>query len=102
MGNLLTVAAAAVRLAVSDKTVYRWYWNGDLAGVKIGRCVRIYEDSLNDFLESHSNGKPATTLDATPTPDRARSATAAIPRRSKATAGTPMVFRFLPPERHAA
>jgi excisionase family DNA binding protein len=79
MGNLLTVAEAAERMSVAEKTVYKWFWAGDLTGVKIGRCVRIDEDALNDFLESHKNGRPAPTVAPT------RPAVAA-----------PAVYRYLP------
>jgi excisionase family DNA binding protein len=87
MGNLLTVAVVAARLSVSEKMVYRLYWNGDLAGVKIGRCVRIYEDSLAAFLGANENVRPAPA--------------GAPARRPKAAAG-PTVFRYLPPENPAA
>jgi excisionase family DNA binding protein len=42
----LTVREAADLLArVSTKTVYKLFYAGQLAGVKIGGCVRIRADS---------------------------------------------------------
>jgi excisionase family DNA binding protein len=41
----------ANRLAVSRSTVYRWFWEGKLKGVKItGGTVRILESAVRDKL----------------------------------------------------
>jgi len=45
--KLLRPREVAARLAVSRSTVYRWYWEGKLKGVKLGGgTVRILESSV--------------------------------------------------------
>jgi len=46
--KLLRPREVAARLAVSRSTVYRWYWEGKLKGVKLGGgTVRILESSVD-------------------------------------------------------
>jgi len=41
----------ARQLAVSQATVYRWFWEGKLAGVKLsGGTVRILESAIQQKL----------------------------------------------------
>ena len=50
--RLLRPREVANRLAVSQSTVYRWFWEGKLKGVKItGGTVRILESAVNDMLK---------------------------------------------------
>jgi excisionase family DNA binding protein len=45
--KLLRPGEVARRLAVSRSTVYRWYWEGKLRGVKLSSgTVRILESSV--------------------------------------------------------
>lgn len=47
--RLMRPREAASRLAVSRSTVYRWFWEGKLKGVKItGGTVRILESAVRD------------------------------------------------------
>jgi excisionase family DNA binding protein len=49
--RLLRPREVASRLAVSRSTVYRWFWEGRLKGVKLNSgTVRILESSLNQKL----------------------------------------------------
>jgi excisionase family DNA binding protein len=49
--RLLRPREVASRLAVSRSTVYRWFWEGKLKGVKIhGGTVRILASAVNDKL----------------------------------------------------
>ncbi len=57
--KLLTVAEVAQRLKVSERHVYTLVQSRQLAGVKIGRCVRIPEAGLAAFLAAARIGSPA-------------------------------------------
>jgi excisionase family DNA binding protein len=49
--RLLKPRDVAKRLAVSRSTVYRWFWEGKLKGVKItGGTVRILESAVREKL----------------------------------------------------
>jgi len=49
--RLLRPREVASRLAVSRSTVYRWFWEGRLKGVKLtSGTVRILESSVNQKL----------------------------------------------------
>ncbi len=49
--KLLRPREVAARLAVSRSTVYRWYWEGKLKGVKLGGgTVRILESAVDQKL----------------------------------------------------
>ena len=49
--RLLRPREVAGRLAVSRSTVYRWFWEGRLKGVKLNSgTVRILESSVNQKL----------------------------------------------------
>jgi excisionase family DNA binding protein len=49
-GELVTVQAAADRLAVSRWMIYRLIWEQQLKSVQIGRCRRIIRQSLDDYV----------------------------------------------------
>ena len=51
--RLLSVATAAARLEVSTKSVRRWINAGDIKAHRIGRCVRISETDLQEFIDKH-------------------------------------------------
>ena len=51
--RLLSVATAAERLEVSTKTVRRWIETSALRVHRLGRCVRISEADLEDFIDQH-------------------------------------------------
>lgn len=53
---LLTLAEAAERLRVSEKTLTRWIRSGALAAHKVGRQWRISETDLAHFLKAHWTG----------------------------------------------
>jgi excisionase family DNA binding protein len=49
--RLLRPRIAAELLGVSRSTVYRWFWEGHLKGVKMGAgTLRILESSVNEKL----------------------------------------------------
>ena len=49
--RLIRPREVANRLAVSRSTVYRWFWEGKLRGVKItGGTVRILESAVTERL----------------------------------------------------
>jgi excisionase family DNA binding protein len=49
--RLIRPREVAHRLAVSRSTVYRWFWEGKLRGVKItGGTVRILESAVNERM----------------------------------------------------
>jgi excisionase family DNA binding protein len=49
--RLIRPREVASRLAVSRSTVYRWFWEGKLRGVKItGGTVRILESAVRERL----------------------------------------------------
>lgn len=51
--RLLSVAIVADRLDVSTKTIRRWIETGGLQIYRLGRCVRISEADLQDFIDRH-------------------------------------------------
>lgn len=51
--TLLKPRDVANRLAVSRSTVYRWFWEGVLRGVKMnGGTVRILAESVQEKLDA--------------------------------------------------
>ena len=50
LSELITVQAAADRLAVSRWMIYRLIWENRVASVQIGRCRRIVRQSFDDYL----------------------------------------------------
>jgi excisionase family DNA binding protein len=57
-GRFLTVSEAAARLQVSAKTIRRLIERGDLPALRIGRLVRIPEESFERFLKDRrTNGR---------------------------------------------
>jgi len=49
--TLLKPRQVALFLSVSLKTVYRWYHSGSIEGVKTGRSLRIYRDSILKLVD---------------------------------------------------
>ena len=49
-GELITVQAAADRLAVSRWMIYQLIWDQQVKSVLIGRCRRIVRKSFEDYL----------------------------------------------------
>lgn len=48
---LMRPSEVANQLAVSRSTVYRWFWEGKLKGIKIdGGTVRILKSAVRDKL----------------------------------------------------
>jgi excisionase family DNA binding protein len=46
----LTVSEVATALRVSNMTVYRLVSAGDLPSVRVGRCVRLRADDVDQYL----------------------------------------------------
>jgi excisionase family DNA binding protein len=55
-GELITVQAAADRLAVSRWMIYRLIWDQQVKSVLIGRCRRIIRKSLDDYIAGLIDG----------------------------------------------
>lgn len=55
-GELMTVQAAADRLAVSRWMIYRLIWEQQVKSVQIGRCRRIVRKSLDDYVTGLIDG----------------------------------------------
>jgi excisionase family DNA binding protein len=55
-GELITVQAAAERLAVSRWMIYRLIWDQQVTSVRIGRCRRIVRQSLDDYVAGLIDG----------------------------------------------
>jgi excisionase family DNA binding protein len=55
-GELITVQAAADRLAVSRWMIYRLIWDQQLKSVQIGRCRRIIRKSLDEYVAGLIDG----------------------------------------------
>ncbi|WP_208622344.1 excisionase family DNA-binding protein [Mycobacterium gastri] len=55
-GELMTVQAAADRLAVSRWMIYRLIWDRRVKSVQIGRCRRIVRQSFDDYLSGLIEG----------------------------------------------
>jgi excisionase family DNA binding protein len=55
-GELMTVQAAADRLAVSRWMIYRLIWDQKVKSVQIGRCRRIVRKSLDDYVSGLIDG----------------------------------------------
>jgi excisionase family DNA binding protein len=56
VGRLITTAEAAHRLTCVQQTIRRLLDDGELRGVKIGRNLRVDEDSLRDYLVRNATG----------------------------------------------
>jgi excisionase family DNA binding protein len=55
-GELMTIQAAADRLAVSRWMIYRLIWDRQVKSVQIGRCRRIVRKSLDDYVAGLIDG----------------------------------------------
>ena len=49
--TLLTVPQAAQRMTISDKSTWRMVYARKLEVVRIGRSVRVTEESVDDFID---------------------------------------------------
>jgi excisionase family DNA binding protein len=66
--SFLTIREVAERLNVSQRTVRRWIDRGHLHVVKLGRTVRIDEESLNGLILTNSRvaRRPSETRETVP------------------------------------
>lgn len=51
MKRLLTVPEAAERLGISEKTVWSWVYDRKLPVTRLGRCVRIPSEALEELIQ---------------------------------------------------
>lgn len=49
--RLLTVREAAAQLGLKPATIRFWIWTRKLAHVKVGRAVRVREETIKDLIE---------------------------------------------------
>jgi len=54
MSNLLTIKQVAEKLNVSIRTIERMQQNGEIAFVKIGKCVRMREEYLENWIDKRT------------------------------------------------
>lgn len=64
-GQLYTVAQAAYRMNISARTVRTLIAQGDLLAYRIGRVIRVLDESINEYLDSnlyqvHDDGRMET------------------------------------------
>ena len=57
--EMLTPPEVAEYFKVPLKTVWRWFRNGTLPAVKVGRYWRIRRDTLSSFIEAKENAAHA-------------------------------------------
>jgi excisionase family DNA binding protein len=54
--KLLTVEKASRVLSVSKSTIYRWFWEGKLRGVKFSKNnIRILKKSVDEVFDEKSD-----------------------------------------------
>jgi excisionase family DNA binding protein len=58
--RLVSAKYAAAMLSVSSRTIYMLVEQGDLPGLRVGRCVRIPLDGLLAFVDSWKDDLPPT------------------------------------------
>jgi excisionase family DNA binding protein len=58
--EMLTPTEVAECFKVPLKTVWRWFRNGTLPAVKVGRYWRIRRDTLSAFIEAKENAAHET------------------------------------------
>jgi excisionase family DNA binding protein len=92
--KLITVKAAAERLAVSDRLIYRMFKREKLRGIKIEGAVRIFAQSVEEYITAKTTG-PAPAADGPPTPPPAPAVT---PPRRRRSAGQASQFVHLRPQ----
>lgn len=51
MSQLLTIKEVAARLNVSTRTIERLHESNQMAFIKIGKCVRMREEHLENWLD---------------------------------------------------
>lgn len=56
----LTVKEMAAQLKLSEKTVRRRVWSGEIPSVKIGAAVRVAKDDFYAYLARNVRQKEAT------------------------------------------
>ena len=79
--------AAAAMLDVSVKLIYKLIDSGELRAIRVGRCVRILAESLQDFIRRNATGGDSPPPVSSPsTPQKPR---------HQGSSG----FVFLPPKR---
>jgi excisionase family DNA binding protein len=66
--SFLTIREVGERLKVSQRTVRRWIDRGHLHVIKLGRTVRIDEESLNGLILTNSRvaRRPSETRETVP------------------------------------
>jgi excisionase family DNA binding protein len=53
---LLKPKEVAAFLSVSERTVYRWFQQGLIAGIRIRKSLRITRDSISNLLDKSRSG----------------------------------------------
>ena len=50
--QLLTVSETAARMSLKEATIRSWIWLRKIDYVKVGRSVRIREDTIEEIIEA--------------------------------------------------
>jgi excisionase family DNA binding protein len=58
MENFKTVRQVAQQFQVCPLTVRRWYYDGDLRGIKLGGAVRFAESAIQEFVTRSQQRHP--------------------------------------------
>ena len=62
MSEFMTVAEVADHLRVTDKTIYRLLWSGQVPAAKIGQQWRFERGSIDNWVQRNSVGAKANIL----------------------------------------
>ncbi len=65
MNTILTIREVTARLGIKKSHGYDLFHEGKLLGFRVGAAIRIYEQSVIDLINKHSN-LPKTTKPAKP------------------------------------
>ena len=66
--ELLSIAETAEHLGLHPKTVERMIRRGELPAIRIGdrKGIRVRADDLQEFIDAHADGVPASQRPGTP------------------------------------
>lgn len=54
MNNLLTISQVAVKLGISEGTLYNWISQKKIDYIKVNRQVRFSEEQLQRWIDKHT------------------------------------------------
>ena len=57
--QILIPHEVAPRLRCTRRQIYDLFGEGELAGFRVGSHIKIFADSVDDYISRHSNARPA-------------------------------------------